>query len=288
MKEVLVFGGSGFLGEYLAKELIKKKYNVTIADLKPGHPKCNFIKCDILSDNDLDLVFKNHYDYVFNLAGFANLEDAIEQPIIAMKLNLISNMSIIELCIKNDIKKYVYASSSYAMSIKGSFYGISKLASEKVIEEYHEKHNLNFAIIRYGSVYSEKKFHNNYIYNLIEKSIKSGVIEHNGNGEEFREYIHAKDAAKLSVDVIESDKFLNSHVLLTGNHRIKRIDLFNIINEISGSKLNIKLNINNKNDHYKYTPYSFQPSYSQKLIPNPEIDLGQGILETIRNIHDKK
>jgi len=64
MKEVLVFGGSGFLGEYLVKELIKVKYNVTIADLNPGHPNFNFIKCDILSNKDLDLVFKNHYDYV--------------------------------------------------------------------------------------------------------------------------------------------------------------------------------------------------------------------------------
>ena len=46
-------------------------------------------------------------------------------------------MNILEACVANNIKKFIYASSAYAMSNKGSFYGISKLASEKIIEEYH-------------------------------------------------------------------------------------------------------------------------------------------------------
>ena len=204
-----------------------------------------------------------------------------------MKLNLIANMCIVELCVKHNVKKYIFASSAYAMSEKGSFYGISKLASEKSIEEYNKKQGLNFVIIRYGSVYSEKPFDNNYIFNLIKKSINSGTIEHNGDGQEYREYIHALDAAKLSVDVLESEQFLNKHVVLTGSQGIKRVDLFNMINEIMGNKLIIKLNCDYESNHYKFTPYSFQASISKKLVPNPQIDLGQGILEIIRHVHKK-
>ena len=98
MKKVLVFGGSGFLGNYLVNELVSKKYDVTVADIKESteikesKEKVKFIFCDILKISDLEEIFLNKFDFVYNLAGFANLEDAIEQPIIAMKLNLISNM----------------------------------------------------------------------------------------------------------------------------------------------------------------------------------------------------
>ena len=54
-----------------------------------------------------------------------------------------------------------------------------------------------------------------------------------------------------------------------------------------GNKLKINLNSENDSNHYKFTPYSFQPSISKKLVPNPQIDLGQGILETIRYVHKK-
>jgi UDP-glucose 4-epimerase len=288
MRKVLVFGGSGFLGNYLVEQLVLKKYDVTVADIKQTNLNVDYIKCDILNDDNLINVFKKKYDIVYNLAGFANLEDAINEPILAMKLNLIANMKIAELCIKYNVEKYVFASSAYAMSEKGSFYGISKLASEKSIEEYNKKKGLNFIIIRYGSVYSEKPFKNNYIFNLVKESISSGKINHNGDGNEYREYIHAIDAAKLSVDVIESDEYLNNHVVLTGSQGIKRIDLFNMINEILGDTLKININEDNKSNHYKFTPYSFQASISKKLFPNPQIDLGQGILETIRSINESK
>jgi UDP-glucose 4-epimerase len=39
------------------------------------------------------------------------------------------------------------------------------------------------------------------------------------------------------------------------------------------------------NNHYKFTPYSFEPSVSKKLIANPHIDMGQGLLECIRAVH---
>ncbi len=286
--KVLVFGGSGFLGSYLVDELKKNKFEITVADIVIPQYECEFIKCDITNQNDIKDIFRKNFDIVYNLAGFANLDDAIENPLKTLELNTIANTQIIENCLKHKVKKYLYASSTYAMSEKGSFYGISKLASEKIIEEYHKINGLNFIIIRYGSVYSEMKFYNNYIYNLVEEAVKNNEINHNGSGEEFREYIHAKDAAKLSVDILNDNKYLNKHVTLTGSQGIKRIDLFNMINEILGDKLKIILKKNIKTNHYKYTPYSFQPSISIKLSPNPQIDIGQGILECVRKAHYDK
>lgn len=290
MKKIAVFGGSGFIGSYLIESLISRNYEVFSIDLK--EPKVSndatFIQCDILDRTSIQEIFKMHqFEYVYNLAGFANLDKAVEFPIETFELNVMGNLYILEECKRQNVTRFIYASSAYAMNDKGSFYGVSKLSSEKIIEEYHKKYGLSYTILRYGSLYSERDFENNYIYNLVEKAIETGKINHGGDGNEIREYIHAADAAKLSVDVIEDEVYAEKHIILTGVERYKRIDLFNLINEILGNKIEINLSNDGYNNHYKFSPYSFTPEQSQKLVPNPFIDMGQGILNCISKIHSK-
>lgn len=290
MKKVAVFGGSGFLGTYLVNELLKRNYDVHSFDLNPptDDSGVKFTKLDILDRTKISDAFAAlKFDIVYNLAGFANLDKAVEFPVETVQLNVMGNLYILDECRKHQVSRYVYASSAYAMSDKGTFYGISKLSSEKIIEEYGEKYKLPFTILRYGSIYSEQNFENNYIFNLVKKAIENGVINHEGDGNEIREYIHAADAAKLSADIIEKNDFVGKHLILTGVERIKRVELFNMINEILGNKIKINLVNDGYKHHYKYTPYSFIPQESQKLIPNPYIDMGQGILNCIREVHKK-
>ena len=288
-KDILVFGGCGFLGSYLVEQLLAKKYNVSVADLRNSQYVNNdiFMHCDI-RDKERVNELVSAADIVYNFAGMANLDKAVEDPCRTIELNVMGNLNILDACMKSDIERFIYASSAYSMSNKGSFYGISKLTSEKLIEEYHSRYGLNYTIIRYGSVYSERKSENNYIYNLIKTAIKTAKIEHEGDGEEIREYIHASDVAKLSVEIIESKEFENEHIILTGMERMKRKELFEMIDDILGNKLEIKLNKNGYHHHYKTTPYSFTPRTSKKLIPNPYIDIGQGILETIKVIYEQE
>ena len=288
MKNVAVFGGSGFLGAYLVSELSKRGYLVTIFDLIiPTETRENviFVKLDITDRTILiNELCCRQFDYVYNLAGFAKIDDAILDPYRTIQLNVLANINILDACLKSKIKRYLYASSAYAMSNKGSFYGISKLSSEKIVEEYGAKHNLPFTIMRYGSVYSEKPYDNNYIYNLIKSALISGRIEHGGDGEEVREYIHAADAARLSVDVLENSDFINEHVIFTGIEKIKRFELFELINEIVNNKLELSLNTGDYHNHYKQTPYFYTPTMSRKLVANPHIDVGQGVLECIKTV----
>lgn len=292
MKNILVFGGLGFLGSYLTNELSSRGYRVTVADINAQGNRIDgvqYVECDISSADEVEKVFGlEEFQVVYNLAGFANLDNAIKEPLKTIELNVISNMYILEACVKQKGIKYVYASSAYAMSNKGSFYGISKLASEKIIEEYHNRYDLSFVILRYGSVYSEMDFGNNYVYNLVKGAVLNNKINHRGDGNEIREYIHAADAAKLSVDVIEHDSFDNRHIILTGSERMKRSELFEMINEIMNDKVSIHYSQTGTKHHYKFTPYSFQPSVSKKLVANPHIDMGQGLLECVRAVYENE
>lgn len=284
---VIVFGGCGFIGSYIVEELANNDYEVIAADLNSSKYVDDkyFRKCDIMDATQVDQLVDGA-DIVYNFAGFANLDDAIANPTKAIELNVIGNMNILEACKKYKVKRFVYASSAYAMSDKGSFYGISKLTSEKLTEEYYKKFGLEFTIIRYGSVYGERDYHNNYIYNLVKNAMQTGVINHSGDGEEVREYIHAADVAKLALQVIERDELINEHLILTGVERMHRKELFDMINEILGNKLKINLNKNGYHNHYQTTPYSFHPTRSKKLVANPYIDMGQGILECMKDIEE--
>ena len=288
-KRVVVFGGCGFIGSYVSEELLDAGYDVIAADINSSKyiEDRYFQKCDILDKKNVDELVRGS-DIVYNFAGYANLDDAIADPVRAIELNVLGNMNILEACKKYHVKRFIYASSAYAMSDKGSFYGISKLTSEKLIEEYYKKFGLEFTIVRYGSVYGDRDYHNNYIYNLLKKSLATGEINHSGDGEEIREYIHAADVAKLSKSLIESDEFINEHIILTGVERMHRKELFEMINEILGGKLNINLNDSGYQNHYKTTPYSFHPTRSKKLVANPYIDMGQGLLDCLKDIEENQ
>lgn len=288
MKKVLIFGGSGFLGSYVSDELTKRGFEVFIADLnKSKYLKGNqkFIKIDILNFDAIKKILKDK-DFVYNFSAVAELEEASNNPLKTFHVNVIGNLNILEACKESkNIKRFVYASSAYALSNEGSFYGVSKLCSEKVTEEYEKKFGLSYTIIRYGSLYGERASNNNYIYKLLSKAIQTGKLQYKGNDNDIREYIHAADAAKLSVDILEDQNFENEHIMLTGTEKLKRIELITMINEILQNKLKIEKILDNSFGHYKLTPYSYHPTFAKKLIANPFIDLGQGILKCIEEIN---
>ena len=122
---------------------------------------------------------------------------------------------------------------AYAMSNKGAFYGISKLTSEKVVEEYAKRNTMSYVVLRYGSIYGPVTC---IFYQVIKEVIQSEKIIHHGDGEEIREYVHVHDVSTLSVEVIEDRSLWSSCLMLTGSERLKRKDLFNMIKEILDKK----------------------------------------------------
>ena len=288
MKKVIIFGGSGFLGSYVADELTRRGYEVTIADLTSSvylKDSQKFVKVDILDILDIKKVIQD-MDIVYNFAAVAELEDAINNPISTMNINVMGNLNILEACKDHGfIKRFVYASSAYALSNEGSFYGISKQSSERLTQEYYKRYGLQYTIIRYGSLYGERPSHNNYIYNLLKDAIVNRELRYKGDGQDLREYIHAADVAKLSVDILEDTQYENEQIVLTGTERLKRIELLTMINEIMQNTLDIQQIDDDNFGHYKITPYSYHPTVAKKLVANPYIDLGQGLLECIEEIH---
>lgn len=288
--KVIVFGGSGFLGSYVADELTSRKYEVFIADIKESrHINSNqqYVKCDILDRESINNIITDDVSIVYNFAGLADINETINMPVKTMEMNVIGNLNILEACKGKCVDRFVYASSAYAFSRKGSFYGISKHTSEKLIEEYFNRFGLKFTIVRYGSLYGERADEHNYIYNLLKSALAEHKIVVRGDGEDIREYIHARDAARLSVDIVEDDNYINDHIVLTGFEKLKRIELFEMIREILNNKISFEYSRETQEGHYNVTPYAFHPNLARKLVANPFIDMGQGLVECMKHIYSE-
>jgi UDP-glucose 4-epimerase len=292
MKNIIVFGGSGFLGSYVVDALNEtRKYHIIVADLQKGKyipPNVSFEKCSITQMEQVKALLEKYKpEIVYNFAALAAIDEAYDKPVETMQVNVMGNLNLLEACVQNYVKHFIYASSAYAVNTKGSFYGISKHTSEKLIEEYHKRFGLNFTIIRYGSLYGERADKNNYIYNMLKQAILSQELDLKGDGNEEREYIHAMDAAILSTEILNDEKFLNEHFILTGVEKLKRKDLFLMVSEILNGEIAINQIEKEQQGHYKITPYEFHPYRAKKLVANPYIDMGQGLVECMKSIYDE-
>lgn len=287
--KALVIGGSGFLGSHVADMLLHNKIEVVVFDRKASEyldDRQQMILGNILNSSQIEQAVKG-CDVVYHFAGVANLDDASTRPIDTVEFNIKGTCMILDACVKYGVKRFIYASSFYAHSGKGGFYRCSKQATEMYIEEYSRKYGIGYTILRYGSLYGPRTSSSNGIYDMLKGAYYNSQIHYPGTGEELREYIHVRDAAKLSIKVLE-DEYENQHIILTGHEAIRVRDVIEMIKEIMDKPIDVIYDKQDSELHYHMTPYSFKPQYSYKLTDNQYIDIGQGLIECLQEIDEKE
>ncbi len=289
--KIVVFGGSGFLGRYLVEALLPEGHEVTVFDLKQSRVEeqgGRFIHGDIIDRKRVAPALKG-VDVAYNLAAISDIDECIQNPVEAVRQNILGNTIILDECVKSQVKRFILASTLYVYSSSGGIYRSTKQACESIVEDYHKYYDLDFTILRYGTPYGPGANGNNSVYRFLRQAIEEKKIEYRGTGNEMREYIHAHDAALLSIKVLE-EQYRNERVILSGPHPIKISDFFMMINEIFGNTLEIQY-VNNEKKiperHYQMTPYSYNPKIAKKLVGQSYLDLGQGILDCIEGIKQK-
>jgi UDP-glucose 4-epimerase len=284
---IVVFGGSGFLGSHVADALTEAGHDVVIFDIRKSPyllPGQTMIVGDILNLDSVESAVKD-CDVIYNFAGIADIDECVCRPVDTVKYNILGNIVVLDAARKASVKRFVFASSVYVYSEAGSIYRTSKQSCESFVENYRNIYGVPYTILRYGSLYGERGDERNSIYRLIKEALLHERIVYHGTGDEVREYIHVKDAAKLSVQALEPE-FENQHVILTGNASMRYRDLLEMISEMLGNKIEIIYKDRKNAAHYKITPYSFNPRLGRKLVNNPHIDMGQGLLSCMAEIYE--
>lgn len=125
-KNIIITGGTGFIGSHTCIELIND-YNLIVIDnlnnskinvinkIKLISNKNNifFYKIDLCNKNHLDLVFKKYNPYaVIHFAGLKAVGDSINKPIYYYQNNLISTLNLLEIMEKYNCFNLIFSSSA--------------------------------------------------------------------------------------------------------------------------------------------------------------------------------
>jgi len=282
----IVFGASGFLGSHVAEALSTDGYRVRLFDRSPSSYQRHdqeMIVGDIMNLEEVTKAAQGAA-VVYNFAAIADIDEAHQKPLATAAVNILGNMNVLEAARLAGARRFIFASSVYVYSESGSFYRASKQAAERFIETYHECYGLDYTILRYGSLYGRRTDARNGIYRMLHEAVEKRSITYRGSGEAIREYIHAEDAARMSVQVL-APEFANRHLVLTGQERMRIKDVMTMISEIMPWPIELHFDEANPVHHYEVTPYAFQPRIGRKLVLNEHVDLGQGLLDCLREIH---
>ena len=205
-EKILIFGGSGFLGKAFLDSLNLDNLDITIVDSSKSHIENNLVKyveVDITDLKKMRSKLDKHYDYVFNFASIADIGEADDNFDRTIDVNVSGCLNTLKFCKTAKIKTYIYASSMYVFGDKGGVYGATKKISEMLVEKHAAEYSFDFTLLRYGSLYGPGAHKWNSIIKNVKTIKKDKSLTHWGNGNEVREYIHIKDAAKLTAQCLD-------------------------------------------------------------------------------------
>jgi len=185
-KTILVTGGTGSFGKNFIKSVLEndlpKKIIVFSRDemkqfLMHEDYKNNevleFVIGDVRDKESLDRVCKD-VDYIVHTAAMKIVPSAEENPREVIKTNVLGAMNVIDVAIKNKVKKVIALSTDKACN-PVNLYGATKLCSDKLFtnaNSYQYPKETSFSVVRYGNVLGSR---GSVIPFFLEKK-KEGVI----------------------------------------------------------------------------------------------------------------
>ena len=243
--KVLVTGATGFIGSFLAEELVNKGYEVRC--LVRTHSDLQWI-----ADLDVECVYGDLFnlqslkraikgvDYIYHLAGVTDASSKID----FIKVNYQGTKNLIEIARKEKLKRFIYLSSQAAAGPSNSLrpvretdkpkpvsvYGRSKLAGESVIKRYADE--IPITILRPSSVYGSR----DRGLLVVFKMVKKGVVPLLGYRDKYLNIIHIKDLIRGVINAGESKKTVGQTYFISENRPYSWAEISNIALRNFGKK----------------------------------------------------
>jgi len=234
--EILITGGSGFIGSHVVDKLLEKNHEVTIFDVsEPRYPSdAHFVKGDILSLEQIKDATVG-IDVVYHLAAEADVNRMYKAPIYSTELNTIGTLNVLEAARLNKCKKVIFASTEWVYGSckdkkvdeesrlypphQDHIYTSSKIASEMYIQNYHDLYGLDYTIMRFGIPFGPRARPSTVTHIFLTRALGKKPITIYGSGEQSRQFIYIEDLALGCVACLKS-KAKNQIINLQGKEKI--------------------------------------------------------------------
>ena len=222
----LVTGGAGFIGSNLCEAILNLGYKVRcLDDLSTGkrdnvdiflnNPNYHFIEGDI---KDLETCMKacEGVDYVLNQAAWGSVPRSIEMPLFYCANNISGTLNMLEAARQNEVKKFVYASSSSVYGDEPNLpkkegregnllspYAVSKRADEEWAKQYTRHYGLDTYGLRYFNVFGRRQDPDGAYAAVIPKFIKQLMHGEaptiNGDGKQSRDFTYIENVIEANL-----------------------------------------------------------------------------------------
>jgi len=260
--KILITGGAGYLGSELVRRLLKDNHEVTVIDKGLyGFASLENLPVHIIKRDVKDIGALNDIDVVIHLASIVGDAACDLNPNETVEINIEATRNLARLCKKYNVKMlYASTCSVYGENVGRfsfeddktvvpiSLYGKTKLISEKAIKDS----GCNYIILRLGTLFglSHRMRFDLAINLFIAKALSGEKITIFG-GDQWRPFLHVKDAAEAFAQAINWEKnevyntALGNYTILEIARKISSIlDCSYEISKDIKDKRNYKVNIN--------------------------------------------
>ncbi len=232
--KILVTGAAGFIGAALSQRLLDRGdqvvgldilndyYDVSLkearlARLEP-HEHFTFVRMDLADRDGIEALFAEQgFDAVMNLAAQAGVRYSLENPLAYVDSNLVGFAHLLEGCRYNEVRHFVYASSSSVYGANTampfsvhdnvdhplSLYAASKKANELMAHTYSHLYGLPTTGLRFFTVYGPWGRPDMALFLFTRKILAGEPIDVFNYGHHRRDFTYIDDIVEGVIRVID-------------------------------------------------------------------------------------
>jgi nucleoside-diphosphate-sugar epimerase len=315
MSRILITGGTGFIGSFLAEKLVKKGNEVIILDnnfrgkeknIETIKDSIHIFLGDIRNRKDVDKAIKN-IDIVYHLAAINGTKYFYEIPEKVLEVNVKGLINVLEASIANKVKRFIFSSSSEVYNQPDTIptpeterilipdiknprfsYAGSKIIGELFCLNYGRKSETETIIVRYHNIYGPRMGFEHVMPEFILRMKKLSenfkkkniVFPIHSSGEETRAFCFVEDAVRGTIIVAEKGEKNEIYNIGNDKEEIKVKDLTKLMGKI----LELEIDIDIKSNKFKVGGTSRRcPDITKirRIGYEPEVDLKTGLKKTI-------
>ena len=297
----LVTGGAGFIGSNLVEKLIKLGHKVVVLDdlstgrlsnLKNVKNKIEFYKIDISKKNNLINKYFKKVDWVFHLAGLADIVPSIENPKKYFDSNVMGTLNILEASKKAKVKKFIYAASASCYGIPKKYptnenskidprypYAATKNIGEQLVLHWSKVYKMSNISLRFFNAYGPKSrttgAYGAVFGVFLAQKLANKPLTIVGSGEQTRDFIHVYDL--IGAIILAAKKGKPGEVYNVGSGKETSVNL--IAKIIAGKKIRVPKRPGEP-DRSKADITKIKKQFNWK----PKISISEGVKMLLKNI----
>ena len=231
-KSLLILGGTGFIGNHVARRAIKEKYETFV--LSRNIPKiderikgCKYLQCDLTNPDNMKIIKNYKFNYVINLSGDILHNDFRNGGKSVIDIHLNALINLLSIMPRDNLLGFVQIGSSDeygdspAPQVENqkekpfSSYSYAKFAATNFIQYLSRAECFPGKILRPFLIYGPGQDENRLIPYVIKKALNNEIVQIS-SGNQLRDFLYIQDAVDVIFLALVNDK-LNGKIINIGS-----------------------------------------------------------------------